>query len=102
MSDIIKGHAEHHGIYLVSCQFCGRETGPGQGMVCASCRAERPDLPPPRPEPLTLRCPACNRRHLDVGEWRTRPHRTHRCVDGPDGIGCSNEWRPFAYPTVGV
>jgi hypothetical protein len=70
--------------------------------VSAVERAHRCDMSRWTPVDMTLVCPSCGRRHVDVGEWATRPHKTHRCVDGPDGIGCSNEWRPFDYPTVGV
>jgi hypothetical protein len=34
--------------------------------------------------------------HEDLGEWKTRPHKTHRC------LFCKNEWTPFPYTTVGV
>lgn len=49
-----------------------------------------------RPEPMALRCPACDLLHIDEGEWATRPHRTHLCS------GCGHEWRPSERPTVGV
>lgn len=48
------------------------------------------------PVPLILTCPACSERHIDEGEFATRPHRTHRCSD------CGLEWRPANIPTVGV
>lgn len=48
-----------------------------------------------RPVPMTLDCPKCNQRHVDEGEWATRPHKTHQCQH------CSHEWRPFPYATVG-
>jgi len=51
---------------------------------------------PPNPTPMLLRCPNCNRRHIDEDEWATRPHKTHRCAS------CGHEWRPFEYATVGV
>lgn len=58
------------------------------------------------PESLDLFCPACGLRHVDTGEWATKPHKTHRCVEltGPTGDvfgGCGHEWRPHDHPTVG-
>lgn len=41
-------------------------------------------------------CVKCGLRHVDKGEWATRPHKTHRCEN------CGSEWRPFNYATVGV
>jgi hypothetical protein len=49
-----------------------------------------------QPEPLFLFCPACGSQHEDLGEWATRPHRTHLC------LFCKHEWRPHEHPTVGV
>src|SRR5271170_90887 len=43
--------------------------------------------------PVVTFCPACSKQHLDEGEWVTRPHRTHRCVDDSAGKGCGNEWK---------
>lgn len=44
-----------------------------------------------------LGCPKCCGHHVDEGEWAsTRKHRTHQCQT------CMHEWRPFAYPTIGV
>lgn len=48
------------------------------------------------PIPMILSCPKCATKHVDTGEWATRPHRTHRCE------GCLFEWRPTNVPTVGV
>lgn len=31
--------------------------------------------------PFVLRCPNCGREHVDEGEWETRPHRTHLCLE---------------------
>src|SRR5579863_1572865 len=45
-----------------------------------------------------LHCPSCGARHIDEGEWETRLHKTHLCLN-PD---CNRQWRPFEYPTVGV
>lgn len=45
-------------------------------------------------------CPKCTKDHYDEGEWATRPHRTHRCVDDRAGKGCGHEWADAAPPTV--
>lgn len=47
-------------------------------------------------EPKELFCPKCNTQHIDEGEWKTKPHRTHQCQS------CLHEWKPFDYCTVGV
>lgn len=55
-----------------------------------------------------LFCPACSKQHLDVDDgevdWSQRVHRTHRCVNTPEGLntGCGHEWRPCEFPTRGV
>lgn len=49
-----------------------------------------------QPIPLLLACPACNERHIDKGEYATKPHRTHACQH------CGCLWRPANVPTVGV
>lgn len=43
-----------------------------------------------------LTCPQCKRPHIDEGEWASRPHRTHRCVDDSVNVspGCGAEWQP--------
>jgi hypothetical protein len=51
---------------------------------------------PSNPVPMVLACPKCGAGHEDVGEWATRPHKTHLC------LLCKHEWRPFDYATVGV
>lgn len=50
----------------------------------------------PLPVPVVIYCPACQTKHIDEGEWATRPHKTHKCQN------CSLEWRPFPYATVGI
>ena len=50
----------------------------------------------PAPIPLLLWCPGCHTRHLDTGEWATRPHHTHACQE------CGLVWRPSVLETVGV
>jgi predicted RNA-binding Zn-ribbon protein involved in translation (DUF1610 family) len=48
------------------------------------------------PLPMLLWCPACGKRHIDVGEFATEPHHTHACQH------CGMVWRPTVLPTVGV
>lgn len=58
--------------------------------------------PAPGPVELELWCPRCAARHVDEGEWATRPHHVHRCA------ACALEWNPFEgtpgelVPTAGV
>jgi hypothetical protein len=42
---------------------------------------------------LQMFCPDCHKQHIDEGEWATRLHHTHRCVDDAAGTGCGHEWR---------
>jgi len=51
---------------------------------------------PATPIPIILTCPMCCARHIDEGEWATRPHHTHSCQE------CGFTWRPAVVPTVGV
>ena len=46
--------------------------------------------------PMILHCPECRARHIDVGEFETKPHHTHACQS------CGMVWRPAIVPTVGV
>ena len=48
------------------------------------------------PVPMLICCPACGERHLDVGEFATKPHHTHACQE------CGHCWRPAVVATVGV
>lgn len=48
------------------------------------------------PVPLIIHCPECNSRHIDKGEWVTKPHHTHACQF------CGHCWRPAVVNTVGV
>lgn len=50
----------------------------------------------PSPVAMILHCPECSRRHVDAGEFATRPHHTHACQH------CGFVWRPAIVPTVGV
>jgi hypothetical protein len=46
--------------------------------------------------PMILTCPSCGARHIDEGEFATKPHHTHSCQS------CGLTWRPAVVPTVGV
>lgn len=46
--------------------------------------------------PMLLHCPLCNKRHIDEGEFATKPHHTHSCQH------CGHTWRPAIVATVGV
>jgi hypothetical protein len=48
------------------------------------------------PVPMVLNCPACGARHVDRGEYASRPHHTHACQT------CGVCWRPGVASTVGV
>ena len=50
----------------------------------------------PTPIPMILHCPDCSYRHIDKGEFATKPHHTHACQC------CGLVWRPAIGPTVGV
>lgn len=45
---------------------------------------------------LKLNCPECGVKHVDRGEWETRPHKTHLCE------ACGHLWKPRPFPTVGT
>lgn len=53
-----------------------------------------PEIVPPIP--MILTCPSCCERHIDEGEFATKPHHTHACQ------GCGMVWRPAVVTTVGV
>jgi rubredoxin len=48
------------------------------------------------PIPVILFCPLCNARHIDAGDFASRPHATHACQ------ACGFCWRPSINTTVGV
>lgn len=50
----------------------------------------------PEPIPMLLWCPECGDRHIDRGEFVTKPHETHACQH------CGMVWKPAKVPTVGV
>ena len=45
---------------------------------------------------MILYCMHCGERHIDSGEFATKPHHTHACQT------CGETWRPAKVPTVGV
>lgn len=49
-----------------------------------------------KPIEMLLWCPECRARHVDLGEFETKPHHTHACQS------CGHVWRPAIVPTVGV
>lgn len=49
-----------------------------------------------QPIPMLLWCPMCAARHIDDGEFATKPHHTHACQS------CGAVWRPAVNATVGV
>jgi predicted RNA-binding Zn-ribbon protein involved in translation (DUF1610 family) len=48
------------------------------------------------PVPIILECPSCGERHIDEGEFVTKPHHTHACQE------CGFVWRPALRASVGV
>ncbi len=53
-------------------------------------------MPDPDPIPMILTCPSCGGRHVDEGDFETKPHHTHACQH------CGMVWRPAKVCTVGV
>jgi uncharacterized Zn finger protein len=45
---------------------------------------------------MLIWCPECGKRHIDRGEFATKPHHTHACQK------CGMVWRPALFYTVGV
>lgn len=43
-----------------------------------------------------IECPNCNKRHIDKGIWKYRPHRKHLCKY------CGNIWKLADFNTIGV
>lgn len=48
------------------------------------------------PVAMILTCPICGERHIDEGEYASKPHHTHACQF------CGLVWRPAKIETVGV
>jgi hypothetical protein len=64
---------------------------------CKECRARRDEeTVVAAPTPMLLWCPECGERHIDVGQFASKPHHTHACQV------CGMVWRPAISPTVGV
>lgn len=49
-----------------------------------------------KPIQMVITCPMCKARHIDEGEFATKPHHTHACQS------CGMPWRPAIQATVGV
>lgn len=87
---------------FVECASC--ESKPGTPALCASCLANRDTIAKLQarvdviesPVPMLLTCPSCGARHIDEGEFATKPHHTHACQS------CGMCWRPAIRPTCGV
>ncbi len=47
-------------------------------------------------EDIVTDCPGCATPHIDLGEWRDRPHRKHLCAS------CGEIWQPSERHTRGV
>lgn len=50
------------------------------------------------PIPMILNCPHCGTRHIDEGEFATKPHTSHTCQNAKCGL----TWKAAHVPTVGV
>ncbi len=89
------------GLRCPSCQGETLAVASGDMLICTVIGCKNPSAinepPPPAPPiPLILNCPECGTRHIDVGEFATKPHHTHACQN------CGMVWRPGVVPTVGV
>jgi len=68
------------------------DTPESQARIVVTNPADIPRMP----IPMILTCPCCGARHVDRGEYATKPHHTHACQS------CGICWRPAVQPTVGV
>lgn len=66
------------------------------GMHLGHRTAQRKSKVEDLPIPMLLWCPKCNERHIDEGDFASKPHRDHSCQF------CGMTWRPSTQPTVGV
>lgn len=82
------------GLLKVSGPFVQRQRAIGAALAAAAEPA--PVETPTDPIPLLLWCPECGGRHIDAGEFATKPHHTHACQY------CGHCWRPAIVNTVGV
>jgi len=77
MDDCELNRCQHPGCE-VAAKYCAQHSQPGP------------------PVPMYLTCPKCGERHIDEGDFATRPHHTHSCQ------ACGLTWRPAVICTVGV
>ena len=80
---------------LKKCLMDAGHAGP-HFHVSGTQRRPEPELSQSAPVPMLIWCPACGERHVDVGEFATKPHHTHACQL------CGHVWRPAIINTVGV
>lgn len=66
------------------------------GLLVRSRFPTRVSVSVPEVVPMILHCPECSERHVDAGEFASKPHHTHACQE------CGHVWRPAKLPTVGV
>jgi hypothetical protein len=77
------------------CDACASK--PGSPTLCGPCLERRALIDIVNaPTPMLLACPMCQKRHIDVGTFATKPHHTHACQR------CGHCWRPAIVATVGV
>ena len=74
----------------------GGQLGTDLGRSPPRAQSPEPASVASLPLPLLLWCPECNERHVDVGDFATKPHHTHACQF------CGHVWRPAIAPTTGV
>jgi len=48
------------------------------------------------PKPLRICCEICGTLHIDTGDFKTKPHKSHTCQK------CGHTWMPALFHTVGV
>lgn len=77
--------------HSIECEKCGASYGGFNGPD--ECDCEKPLI-----TDLVLHCPMCKVLHLDVDEWRDRPHKTHLCLNEK----CGHLFRPLEAYTRGV
>lgn len=78
-----------------------KKMGGGMSLPEARIEADRllrclVDLIEVEPVAMLIWCPMCHHRHIDRGDFATKPHRDHSCQK------CGLTWRPAIVPTTGV
>lgn len=68
----------------------------GGGMSAQDLGFGDAGVPARSPIRMLLWCPCCGERHIDRGEFASKPHHTHACQS------CGVVWRPAIEDTVGV